>query len=160
MKTLVCFSGGLDSLYILWKILTDTTDDVVAFRVNYTDKEKFEANPGTRYWNHSRIEVEQVAADGAVLWLKENVRDFQYTVVIGDATFRNVGDEVVSLAAKWAKENNVDRILYGQEAHHDTPEGGHKHAINRHEIVKKITDIPLEHPLVDWDEAAEFVESL
>lgn len=162
MKTIICFSGGYDSLYLLWKALTDTTDDVVAFRVNYVSEKDFEHNQsvsvgthhGRRYWNFNRIKAERIAADNGVAWLKENTRDFEYVVELGNpkAGFRNVGEEAVSLAAKYARRVHADRIWYGQEAHQVTVDGGQKHAKDRKEIAKKITSAPLEHPLVDWNE--------
>ena len=30
MKTFVSFSGGMDSTYLLWKLLSETTDEVIA----------------------------------------------------------------------------------------------------------------------------------
>lgn len=69
MKTLLAFSGGLDSSYILWKLLTETTEEVTVF-----------------YQNNANIDqnlfTEDDASKSSMIWAVveeyKKIRPFQY----------------------------------------------------------------------------------
>ena len=78
MKTLLSISGGVDSTYLLWKILTETTDEVVAINVDVASitqqlKLKYDIrafnNEDAKNANKIKLIIE---------WLKANVRDFTF----------------------------------------------------------------------------------
>lgn len=78
MKTLVSLSGGLDSTYLLWKLLTTTQDEITALSVDI-------GNSDPRYWTKYDLrgfsredgtDRQTEKLDKIVNWLKTNVRDF------------------------------------------------------------------------------------
>lgn len=64
--SLVMLSGGLDSVYTLWKLLSETDDVVLAHHINFVNFER-------------RYVVEAERCRKIVAYLREQVRDFQYT---------------------------------------------------------------------------------
>ena len=65
-KTVVLWSGGVDSTGALYKILKDYDDDVVAHHIHFMN-----------YQN--RWKAEKKSIDKMIPWLKRNVRDFKYS---------------------------------------------------------------------------------
>ena len=65
-KTVVLWSGGVDSTGALYKILKDYDDDVVAHHIHFKNRER-------------RWEAEKDAVDKMLPWLRKNVRDFEYS---------------------------------------------------------------------------------
>jgi 7-cyano-7-deazaguanine synthase in queuosine biosynthesis len=65
-KTVVLWSGGVDSTGALYKILKDYDDDVVAHHIHFMN-----------YQN--RWKAEKKSVDKMIPWLKRNVRDFEYS---------------------------------------------------------------------------------
>ena len=64
-STLVMLSGGIDSVYALWKILTETDDDVLAHHINFVNTER-------------RHVVEAQRSRKIVDYLRREVRAFEY----------------------------------------------------------------------------------
>ena len=64
--TLVMLSGGIDSVYALWKVLTETDDDVLAHHINFVNSER-------------RHVIEAQRCRKIVDYLRCRVRDFEYT---------------------------------------------------------------------------------
>lgn len=79
MKTLITFSGGIDSTYALWKLLNETQDEVTALALN-TDALTQAAR--LRYDLRSFNGVDTAETVAAADWLKANVRDF--TLIVHD----------------------------------------------------------------------------
>jgi 7-cyano-7-deazaguanine synthase in queuosine biosynthesis len=65
-KTIVLWSGGVDSTGALYKILKEYDDDVVAHHIHYKN-----------YQN--RWEIEKIAVDTMTSWIRDNVRGFEYS---------------------------------------------------------------------------------
>lgn len=75
MKIVMNFSGGLDSTYLAWKILSTTTDELTGFFINTTSM------PGSwvtkfdmRAFSDNNPEYAMAAAN----WLQQNVRPFSF----------------------------------------------------------------------------------
>jgi hypothetical protein len=80
MKTLVPFTGGMDSTYLLWKLLTETSDEITAvnFDIGNTDP-YLRGKYNLRSFTPEDFRLEQ--ADRVIniaIWLKQNVRDFTF----------------------------------------------------------------------------------
>jgi hypothetical protein len=78
MKTLVSLSGGIDSTYLLWKLLSTTQNEITALNVDISTSDP-------NYWmkydirGFSKKDGEESQLDkvnSIVAWLKANVRDF------------------------------------------------------------------------------------
>ena len=65
-KTVVLWSGGVDSTGSLYKILKDYDDDVVAHHIHFKN-----------YQN--RWKAEKKSVDKMIPWLRKNIRDFEYS---------------------------------------------------------------------------------
>ena len=65
-KTVVLWSGGVDSTGALYKILKEYDDEVVAHHIHCVNRE-------------NRWEAEKKSIDKMITWLKTNVRDFEYS---------------------------------------------------------------------------------
>ncbi len=64
--TLVMLSGGLDSVYTLWKLLTETDDTVLVHHINFVNFER-------------RYVIEAERCRKIVEYLQKQVREFQYS---------------------------------------------------------------------------------
>jgi hypothetical protein len=79
MKTLIAFSGGIDSTYVLWKQLTTTEDDITAF---YICNEFVPRTENTFYFNTSRTtSLHKNYVENIVNWLKQNTRNFNFKII-------------------------------------------------------------------------------
>ena len=76
---LLMFSGGIDSTYLLYHYLRDTSHPVHAHHVSI------------RYPHLQRWRAEDPASEKIVGWCKENVRDFEYSSSRFDLDFTRVG---------------------------------------------------------------------
>tara|TARA_R100000008_G_C3534929_1_gene141423 strand:+ start:217 stop:825 length:609 start_codon:yes stop_codon:yes gene_type:complete len=65
-KTVVLWSGGVDSTGALYKILKEYDDEVVAHHIHFVNRE-------------NRWEAEKKSIDKMIPWLKTNIRDFEYS---------------------------------------------------------------------------------
>lgn len=65
-STLVMFSGGVDSTYLLVKLLRETDDEVLAHHIHFFNAE-------------GRAQVEADRSRAIIAWLQRNVRAFAYT---------------------------------------------------------------------------------
>jgi hypothetical protein len=80
MKTLVTLTGGMDSTYLLWKLLTETSDEISAinFDLGNTDQSLF-LNYEIRTFAREDFSPDQVGKLTAISsWLNENVRNFTF----------------------------------------------------------------------------------
>ncbi len=77
--TLVMFSGGIDSVYVLYRLLKESDDEIVAHHIHFVNIER-------------RHEAEARACRVVVDYLKKTVRDFIYTEsAIDRSRFRAFG---------------------------------------------------------------------
>lgn len=65
LTTLVTLSGGVDSTYLLWKLLNETDDEIIALHVNIAN-------------NEGRSEIENIRTEQIVMYLSEKIRPFIY----------------------------------------------------------------------------------
>ena len=63
-KILACLSGGVESTYGAYRLLTETTHDVTLFHLYFR--------------NHPRYEGETEACEHITNWLEKNTRDFSW----------------------------------------------------------------------------------
>jgi hypothetical protein len=80
MKTLVTLTGGMDSTYLLWKLLSETSDEITAvnFDLANTDPyllQKYNVRSFTRE-DFSLGQTDKVIQ--VSMWLKANVRNFTF----------------------------------------------------------------------------------
>ncbi|MEM7652202.1 MAG: hypothetical protein AAF220_03380 [Pseudomonadota bacterium] len=83
--TLLMLSGGFDSVYFLYKLLTETKDFIFVHHINLVNRE-------------GRHREEQKACRAIVDWLRANVREFEYgetTIIHGSLPV--FGFDVVSV---------------------------------------------------------------
>ena len=80
-KTVVLWSGGIDSTGALYKILKDYPDEVFAHHIHFKNIE-------------NRWEVEKESVDKMIPWLRKNVRDFDYSESTIEIGLENVGWDI------------------------------------------------------------------
>ena len=110
-KTVVLWSGGVDSTGALYKILKDYDDDVVAHHIHFKNKER-------------RWEVEKDAVDKMIPWLRKNVRDFEYSESTIEMDLRFIGWDIMhamyigGLVIESEKGKNIERykLVLGDNA--------------------------------------------
>jgi hypothetical protein len=129
MKTFVSLSGGLDSTYLLWKLLSETTDEVTALFVDLTDAtprliQKYDirsfefSDCGDDYKNY----ITDVAN-----WLKANVRDFNLIIepISTDYLVRGIGSPnnppayITRYAIQHINDGIYDRLCLSNEWEND-----------------------------------------
>lgn len=81
MKTLMAFSGGLDSTYLAWRILTDTDDELHCFwmdldHIKYKDKD---GNHKPFYGD--LLKAEKIVAPRVIDWLSEHIRPVTLQII-------------------------------------------------------------------------------
>jgi len=74
-KILLGFTGGVDSTYLLHKMLTETTDEITAL---FMDCRSCETKLDFTQIQHAEILVSQRVID----WFKTNARPFEYRIVV------------------------------------------------------------------------------
>jgi len=80
-KTVVLWSGGVDSTGALYKILKDYPDEVFAHHIHFKNIE-------------NRWEAEKESVDKMIPWLRKNVRDFNYSESTIEIGLENFGWDV------------------------------------------------------------------
>lgn len=74
MKVLHCMSSGQDSTLTLYNLLKDTDHEVYARYIRYT-----------KFFSKNHLDFCEKYVINIVSWLKENVRDFNFDIVIAEA---------------------------------------------------------------------------
>ena len=150
MKIFAPTSSCADSVYLLYKLLSETTDDVISriLRLDASDQDL------TQY---------PIVCN----WLKENVRDFDFDFAeFEDRVEDNKSQTIIS---KWytvallSEMHNVDLISIGYNTYNWSPSNWHYHSSELtgnyytrgnsysridYSIVRDHTDIPIEWPLM------------
>lgn len=169
MKTFVPFSGGLDSTYLLWKLLSQTTDEITAL---YVDVKSTDPYILTKYdirsfslYEGSTERMNNV--NNVVSWLKENVRNFNFVIEPMNTQFLvrdiNNPNSTASYFTRWAapklNDGTLDRICLAHEWDNDGYGNGGTVGLNRrpgswvaHDIFPAVaTRGRLEFTLLDMD---------
>lgn len=110
-KTFISFSGGLDSTYGLWKVLTETQDTVTAFAINTDDMTQPER---TKYDVRSFYGVDNQRVTQAAAWLKTNVRDFTLIIHPFDPAYAVRGYGNVNSPMPYMTRYAVPRVNSGE----------------------------------------------
>ncbi|MEE8476887.1 MAG: hypothetical protein V3S19_00875, partial [Gemmatimonadales bacterium] len=79
---LVMFSGGIESTYLLYHYLRNTSHPVHAHHISI------------RYPHQQRWRAEDPASEKIVAWCKENARDFEYSTSRFELDFPRVGVDI------------------------------------------------------------------
>ena len=98
---LLMFSGGIDSTYLLYHYLRDTSHPVHVHHISF------------RYPHIQRWRAEDPAAEKIAAWFKENLRSFEYSTSGFDLDFPLVGydsDLQLLVASKVALHLGSERI--------------------------------------------------
>ncbi len=129
MKTIIGNSGGLDSTYALWKLLSSTSDDVTVVLLNTDDltteiKTKFDV----RSFNSSQPNEGRVSRVRTIVdWLSVNVRPCTLAEVNIDASVLKRGVEYPNnpqtIIVDWAigkiNANLADKVVVTTEREND-----------------------------------------
>jgi len=129
MKTIIGNSGGLDSTYALWKLLSTTTDDVTVVLLNTDDltpevMRKFDV----RSFNSTQSNASRVArVQSIVQWLSSNVRPCTLAEVRLDGSVMRRGVEypnnpqtiIVDWAIQKINAGEADKVIVTTEREND-----------------------------------------
>jgi hypothetical protein len=111
MKTILTFSGGVDSTYLLWKLLTTTDDEITAVFVDTSSLSFPEAaRYDLRAFFNSNLETAQTAA----AWLQANCRSFTFLNQTFDTSFCVRGYGNVNSPQTYITRFAVPRINVGE----------------------------------------------
>jgi hypothetical protein len=151
MKIFAATSSSSDSVFMLYKLLTETTDDVISriLRLDASDQDV------TQY---------PIICN----WLKENVRDFDFD--FAEFEDRAEDNKLQTIRSKWytvallSEMHNVDLICIGYNTYNWSPSNcyfkssesienyymrGNLYSRIDYSIVRDYTDIPIEWPLMN-----------
>ena len=103
MKTIIPCSTGLDSIYVLWKQLSTTQDDITVIfltegELQFVNKAKYDLRSLDAL---NRIGVTDRVSE-IMAWLKSNIRDFKYF---------ETPMELDYLSKKWDEPNNAQTYM-------------------------------------------------
>lgn len=129
MKTFIPFSGGLDSTYLLWKILSETNEEVTALSIDMAATNprvflKYDARSFSMYdANSGAIDRVQKIKE----WLSKNVRDFNLIIETIDTQYFvrdiNTPNSTPSYFTRYAaprlNDGTFDRICLSHEWDND-----------------------------------------
>jgi 7-cyano-7-deazaguanine synthase in queuosine biosynthesis len=125
-KTILNFNGGLDSTYVLWKLLAETQDDVTALTYRFPEKN---ATLEVAMHDDDVIQEKKIEEVKSVVnWLKTNIRDFTHTIIDYDDTYlddvTDFGDThfpktIEVYVVKYGVQNDYDKIVSSFEKEND-----------------------------------------
>ncbi|MEK9695298.1 MAG: hypothetical protein VW270_06005 [Candidatus Poseidoniales archaeon] len=150
MKVFAAASSSSDSTYLLYKLLTETTDDIVS-RILHLDA--------------SDHDLEQYPI--VCNWLRENVRDFDFDFAefedrADDTKLETIRSKLYNVALL-SEMHDVDLICMGYNTYNWSPsnwyfqtteaiekfyERGNLYTRLDHSIFRDYTDIPIDWPLM------------
>ena len=144
MKSVIAFSSGYDSLYIAWKYLTETNNDVTLFFMDMSllrKQKEVESyiNPFQKY-----------TALISHKWMKENLRDHKFkTHFVKKMDHKcDHGKQFIRITAKMINEGLYDEVVHGSS--------GLSVIATRTGVMKKEFDSlttrgSLRFPLAEWN---------
>ena len=140
-KTLCSLSGGRDSSYLLWKVLTETKDKVTAVHFDFSPIDSVFA---------MREEAESVACAQIVAWLRARIRTFDYRIVPIERFTEDGWHslELVFYAAPLVNVGEFDRVMGGWTHQDSSPaRGGVRERVMEKLFAKLATRGKFEWPL-------------
>jgi 7-cyano-7-deazaguanine synthase in queuosine biosynthesis len=121
MKTLIGISCGVDSTYMLWKLLTSTEDEITAVFFRYIHgAPKMRSMTPTQDGSFSETRAFEI-----INWLQSNTREFNFVVEELDNSFydpngiNNPLTYLVRYAADKINNSVYDRIVFSNEKEND-----------------------------------------
>jgi hypothetical protein len=111
MKTIITFSGGVDSTYELWRLLTTTDDEITAVFVNIDNLNLAET---ARYDLRAFAGSNSTIAQSAATWLQNNCRSFTFLNQTFDTSFCVRGYGNVNSPQTYITRFAVPRINAGE----------------------------------------------
>lgn len=127
MKAAVSFSGGVDSTYAIWKILTTTQDDVMAvvFDTDDLTPEDYETNDIRLFPKGKTLASTLAKAQPIVDWFAANLRPIELVIVPVELPklIPDWPNTPETYFTNWAVEkvnvNELDRIIISHEKEND-----------------------------------------
>lgn len=127
MKTILIYSGGLDSTCLLQSLLSECrgiADHVKCVGFNYGQRHKRELNSATNICTLLGIEFRQIDLSQLAPMLRSSQTDFSIPVPHGHYADENMKKTVVpnrnmimlAIAAGWCISENFDRVAFGAHA--------------------------------------------
>ena len=109
MKTLIAFSSGYDSLYIAWKYLTETNNDVTLFFMDMSLLRK------QKEVESYIVPFQKYTALISHKWMKENLRDHKFkTHFVKKMDHKcDHGKQFIRITSKWINEGLYDEVVHG-----------------------------------------------
>ena len=111
-NTLVAFSGGLDSTYLLWDLLAHTDDKITAI---FLDEGYITSDTSIGGQFHL-APYERIQTQIIVDWLRKNVRDFTYMTQVVYPDFlpdENTLIRLIRIGAPLLNDGTFDRMAFG-----------------------------------------------
>jgi len=114
MKSIIAFSSGYDSLYIAWKYLTETDNDVTLCFFDYSmiTQEPTYENGGFELYNH---QTHKINSKRSHRYLKESIRNCEFKIHL--QTFMSSkydhARQFVNTAVQWINNGDYDEIVHG-----------------------------------------------
>jgi hypothetical protein len=124
MKTVIGFSGGMDSTYLLWNLLANSSDEITAV---FIDMQDIPLSVYQRYDLRNFTGSSKDVALAAAQWLSDNVRAFNFIVhpfdqnyvVRGFGNCNNPQTYVARYAIPRINANEFDRLVAAGEKEND-----------------------------------------
>lgn len=111
MKTIVAVSGGMDSAYVLWKLLSETSDEITAVYINTSN---LSPSTGTRFDLRSFVVQDDSVAISAVNWMQQNIRPFTFVDQVFDTAYVVRGFGNCNNPQTYLTRYSVPRINVGE----------------------------------------------
>lgn len=114
MKSLIAFSSGYDSLYIAWKYLTETDNDITLCFFDYSMVTQIPKHGygGFQLYNNLSHKINSINSHR---YLKNNIRDCNLRIHV--QTFMSPkfdhARQFVNTAVNWINDNEYDEIVHG-----------------------------------------------
>lgn len=115
MKTVVTISGGLDSTYVLWNLLKNSTDEITAY---YVSTENVDPNRWQFYDFRSFLTPEKAILMKQVVvnianWLQTNVRTFNLVIENMDTSLISMDHTIINHPARYVVDRFIPQINDG-----------------------------------------------
>lgn len=162
MKTLMAFSGGLDSTYLAFKILSATDNELHLFWMDLANV-MHEVKGETVSFYGEQIEAERIAIPRILEWFEKNLRPVTFEVVT-DIRNRKPPKEypegngrgwrvlpMLRKAAEIVNQDGFDRFVYAKSPENIRSEGHQERDVYRQQWwTGHVDKATFETPLIEW----------